>query len=126
MKNDGSTLIANVSREITQYKVSDIGKIRSVFEKVTKESKGNITYVSIADTNMKVSISSDISNVITEEKTSGFIFKTASGQKVYNVSTPFYEESKLVGTINIGISLENMYKLIGKGLMETLLLSSRV
>jgi methyl-accepting chemotaxis protein len=155
MKNDGSNLIANVSREITQYKVNDSDKIRRVFEKVTTDSKGNITYVSLADTNMKVSISSDkasenkkdvdtsksstgnasvdtvtaatkdgdISNVIKEEKTSGFIFTTASGQKVYNVSTPFYEDSKLVGTINIGVSLESMYKLITKGLMETLIVS---
>jgi methyl-accepting chemotaxis protein len=155
MKNDGSTLIANVSSEIKEYKVNDSDKIRSVFEKVASESNGNITYVSIADSNMNISISSDkasenkkedetskvptgnsgadavtaatkdgdITNVIKEEKTSGFIFKTVSGQKVYNVSTPFYENSKLIGTINIGISLDSMYKLIAKGLIETLIAS---
>lgn len=155
MKNDGSTLIANVSREIKEYKVSDSDKIRNVFEKVVSESKGNITYVSIADANMNLSISSDkasekkkeadtsknstanngveavtaatkdgdVTNVIKEEKTSGFIFKTVSGQKVYNVSTPFYEDSKLIGTINIGISLDSMYTVITKGLMETLIVS---
>jgi methyl-accepting chemotaxis protein len=155
MKNDGLTLIANISREIKEYKVSDSDKIRNVFEKVASESKGNITYVSIADSNMNISISSDkasenkkkaetskdtngnsgvaavtaatkdgdVTNVIKEEKTSGFIFKTISGQKVYNVSTPFYEDSKLIGTINIGISLDNMYKLITKGFIETLIAS---
>ncbi|MDF2884328.1 MAG: methyl-accepting chemotaxis sensory transducer, partial [Clostridiaceae bacterium] len=116
MKNDGSTLIAAVSREIKDYKLSESNKIRDIFDKVASESKGNITYVSLADTNMNVLISSDksteskkgadnsgnttentgvdasasatkqddISNVIKDEKTSGFIFQ-AAGQKVYNV-----------------------------------------
>lgn len=154
MKNDGSTLIATVSREIKDYKLSESNKIRDIFDKVASESKGNITYVSLADTNMNVLISSDkstetkknagtsgsntgnggvdvstsatkqddISNVIKDEKTSGFIFQ-AAGQKVYNVSTPFYEGSKLVGTVNIGISLQSMDKLITRGLMETLVIS---
>lgn len=154
MKNDGSTLIAAVSREIKDYKLSESNKIRDIFEKVTSESKGNITYISLADTKMNVIISSDkstesknnadtssdntgnggvdattsatkqddISNVIKDEKTSGFIFQ-AAGQKVYNVSTPFYEGSRLAGTVNIGISLQSMYKLITRGLMETLVIS---
>lgn len=154
MKNDGSTLIATVNREIKDYKLSDSSKIRDIFEKVASESKGNITYVSLADTKMNVIISSDkstesknnaetsssstesggtdastsatkqddISNVIKDEKTSGFIFQ-AAGQKVYNVSTPFYEGSRLSGTVNIGISLQSMYKLITRGLMETLVIS---
>ncbi|MDF2883128.1 MAG: methyl-accepting chemotaxis sensory transducer [Clostridiaceae bacterium] len=116
MKNDGSTLIAAVSREIKDYKLSESNKIRDIFEKVVSESKGNITYISLADTKMNVIISSDkstesknnadtssdntgnggvdattsatkqddISNVIKDEKTSGFIFQ-AAGQKVYNV-----------------------------------------
>ncbi len=149
MKNDGSTLIAAISREIKDYSLSDSFKIRDIFEKVASESKGNITYISIADTKMNVIISSnrstetkssvntgkggtdaaasatkqsDISNVIKDEKTNGFIFQTA-GKKVYNVSTPFYEGSKLVGTINIGLSLDSMDNLITKGLMETFAVS---
>ena len=149
MKNDGSTLIAAISREIKDYSLSDSFKIRDIFEKVASESKGNITYISIADTKMNVIISSnrstetkssvntgkggtdaaasatkqsDISNVIKDEKTNGFIFQTA-GKKVYNVATPYYEGSKLIGTINIGLSLDSMENLITKGLMETFAVS---
>lgn len=62
----------------------------------------------------------NVESVVQEEKTSGFIFKTTDGEKVYNVSTPFYEDSKLVGTLNIGISLKNMYSLIKKVIIQTL------
>jgi methyl-accepting chemotaxis protein len=148
MKNDGATLIAAVSREIREYKLNEEGKIRDIFQKVVGESKGNIVYVSLVDTSFNMLISSDkledskdssnadavddvsgateegdISDVITDEKTSGFIFKTTTGERVYNVSTPFYEGGNLVGSINIGISLHEMYRLITAGLLETLALS---
>ena len=65
----------------------------------------------------------DVSTVVNEEKTTGFIFKAPDGQKVYNVSAPFYENSKLVGTLNIGISLKNMYSVILKSILSTLAIS---
>jgi methyl-accepting chemotaxis protein len=158
MKYDGTTLIATVSREIKMYKVDEKEKIISIIADVKKVGKGNIDYVSIVDTNMKMIVSSDdvqastvkkdekpgeetdatsaateqgdvssvakdVDSVVKEEKTTGFIFKTPDGKKVYNVSTPFYEESKLVGTLNIGISLENMYTVIQKSIIQTLAIS---
>ena len=122
-----------------------------------KEGNGNISYVSLVDTNMKMIVSSDetssaikktegntepsekrseetdavsaateqgdVSTVVKEEKTEGFIFKAPDGQKVYNVSAPFYENSKLVGTLNIGISLNNMYSVILKCILSSLAIS---
>ena len=64
-----------------------------------------------------------VNTVVKEEKASGFIFKAPDGQKVYNVSAPFYEDSKLVGTLNIGISLKNMYSLILENIRLTLVIS---
>ncbi|MBU3113796.1 methyl-accepting chemotaxis protein [Clostridium lacusfryxellense] len=62
----------------------------------------------------------DVSAVVKEEKTEGFIFKAPDGKNVYNVSAPFYENSKPIGTINIGISLENMYSVILKSMLSSL------
>jgi methyl-accepting chemotaxis protein len=152
MENDGVTLIGTVSREIKRYKLVELDKISAVIAEVKQEGKGNIVYVSLVDTNMKMIISSDdadasikkkeekigtaekpsggadavsaateqgdVNTVVKDEKTTGFIFKAPDGKKVYNVSTPFYENSKLVGTLNIGISLKNMYSVI----LESILL----
>lgn len=154
MENDGTTLIGTVSREIKGYKLDQTQEITAIIKDVKKEGKGNISYVSIVDTNMKMLISSDdglvkkeenaeavkkpsegsdavssattegeVNSIVKEEKTSSFIFKAPDGQKVYNVSTPFYEGSKLVGTLNIGISLKNMYSVIINSVISTLLVS---
>ncbi|MBZ9689110.1 methyl-accepting chemotaxis protein [Clostridium estertheticum] len=157
MENDGTTLVGTVSSEIKQYKLVEKAEITAIIKDVKKEGKGNISYVSLVDTNMKMLISSDdvdptavkkeestaavqkpstgsdtvssattqgdVKSVVKEEKTAGFIFKAPDGQKVYNVSAPFYEDSKLVGTINIGISLKNMYSVILNGIIFTLLVS---
>jgi len=157
MENDGTTLVGTISREIKGYKLDQKDEIIAIMKDVKKEGKGNISYVSIVDTNMKMVVSSDdvadavvksednagtvkdpskgsdavtaattqgdVSSVVKEEKTTGFIFKAPDGQKVYNVSAPFYEDSKLVGTINIGISLKNMYSVILKSVILSLLVS---
>jgi len=156
MENDGTTLVGTVSREIKGYKLDQTQEITAIIKDVKKEGKGNISYVSIVDTNMKMLISSDdveaglakkeenaeavkkpsegsdvtsattegeVNSIVKEEKTSSFIFKAPDGQKVYNVSAPFYEGSELVGTLNIGISLKNMYSVILKSVISTLLVS---
>jgi methyl-accepting chemotaxis protein len=157
MKYDGTTLVGTVSREMKGFKLAETEEIISIITDVKKEGKGNISYVSIVDTNMKMIVSSDdvksstvkkeentageeksseetdavssatgqgdVKSVVKEQKVSGFIFKSPDGQKVYNVSSPFYEDSKLVGTLNIGISLENMYSVIQKSIIQTLAVS---
>ena len=157
MKYDGTTLVGTISREISKYKLVDKEEILSIITDVKNEGKGNINYVSIVDTNMKMIVSSDdvksstvkkeentegeekpseeadavssateqgdATSVVKEEKVSGFIFKAPDGQKVYNISSPFYEGSKLVGTLNIGISLKNMYSVIQKSIFRTLAVS---
>ena len=156
MEFDGTTLVGTVSREINMYKLADVDKITAIITDVKKQGKGNISYVSLVDTNMKMIVNSDdkaitskkvegntavvkgsgetdavssateqgnVDTVVKEEKIAGFIFKAPDGQKVYNVSAPFYENSKLVGTVNIGISLKNMYSVILNSMISTLVIS---
>lgn len=142
MKNDGATLIVGVSRQIKDLSLSEKGKIVGVFKHLVESSKGNIVYISIADKDMRLLASSDekasgtnesnqqdavssasqsdnaVEEVTRDGEAIGFIFKTPEGEKVYNVSIPFYEVAKEVGTINVGISLSDMNKLIFKGMIE--------
>lgn len=121
--------------------MSEKEKIRTEFRNLVEASKENIVYISIADKDMKLIVSSDESatkenndeidtvssasqsNSATEThikdgETEGFIFKAPSGEKLYNVALPYYEGSSEIGTINVGISLRDMNTLIVKGMGE--------
>lgn len=151
MKNDGETLISTVSREIARNKMNNLDDIHNLFSEVKKESNGNISYISLVDTNLKMMASDEkniaqdssadaitsatesnsitasdknsISGVIKDGKTTGFIFNSPSGEQVYNISTPFYEGDKMVGTINMGISLQSMNKVIQSNFIQSLVVS---
>lgn len=151
MENDGETLISTVSREIIRYKIDNLVDIHNLFSDVKKESKGNITYISLVDTNLKMMVSdqenqvkdssadavssatesnsisasdkNSISGAIKDSKTTGFIFKSPSGEQVYNIATPFYQGDKIAGTINMGISLQGMNKVIQSNFIESLFVS---
>jgi methyl-accepting chemotaxis protein len=150
MENDGTNLVTIINREISSYDLSETGKIGEALKEIKTLSKENISYISLADTNLKIIASSDgktssnsgstgegdadaVSSAseennsavtdIKEGKSSGYVFKTENGDKVYNVSTPFYKGEKLVGTISIGISLGVMNKMITDSIIEIFIVS---
>jgi len=152
MKNDGENLVTVINREISKYDLNERDKIDAVLKKIKSESKENIKYISLADINLNIVASSDsagsttatesskgekedavssastkesknVAGNIKEGKSAGYIFKTESGEKVYNVSTAFYNGEKLVGTISIGISLNVMNEMITKNLIQTIIIS---
>lgn len=151
MKNDGETLISTVNKEITRNKIDNLEDIHNLFSEVKKESNGNISYISLVDTNLKMMASDEksnaqdssndavssatesnsitasdknsISGVIKDGKTTGFIFNSPSGEQVYNISTPFNNGDKMVGTINMGISLQSMNKVIKNNFIQSLIVS---
>lgn len=149
MKNDGTTLISVVSRDIKNFKLDNLNDIQAVFKDVKLGSNKNIAYISIVDKDLKMVVSdkekvvdSSVNAVSSATETgatatsnkgnikestnvkeaTGIILTTASGEKVYNVSTPFYENSNMIGTINIGISLNNMNKLIMNNFLQSILI----
>lgn len=149
MQNDGTTLVSTIRREIGKYRLSNLPQIQKVFIEVKESSGGNIAYVSLSDPQSRIlvsdssapaeekgvkgqkeadavssaSVQEDVSQVIRENKAEGRLLKMPSGQRVYNVSTPFYEGEKPAGSLNIGISLENMNREITRSLMQILLFS---
>ncbi|EJO5346662.1 HAMP domain-containing protein [Clostridium botulinum] len=136
MKNDGFTISNMVRRSLSKNKITDTKNMSKILKNIKKDSKEDIVYLSVCDTNFKVIAHNDdnmlnteandkdkFEEVITEEKTKGLIFKRITGDKVYNVSTPFYQNGKVEGIVNVGISLQDMNKLIKKSLIEILTIS---
>lgn len=158
MKNDGTTLITSISRQIRGYDLSDKDEIGKIFYGFKEESKGNIVYISMVDSNSKMLVSSDdvqglgelpqdmadedkvqevdgvasaskesseksMNEALNDGKTSGFMFETPEGEKVYNISMPFKDKERIIGTLNIGISLKSMNSLILSGLIESMIIS---
>jgi methyl-accepting chemotaxis protein len=144
MKSDGSTLIVNVKREISENQISTLEELQAIFKKIKDESNGNIVYVSLSDENANVIVSDnselassegdadavssatavgDVSEVVSSKATIGQILEIASGEKVYNVSTDFSINEELSGALNMGISLQSMYNQIKKSVIETIIIS---
>ncbi|NFC54079.1 methyl-accepting chemotaxis protein [Clostridium botulinum] len=133
MKKDGIAISNMVRKSLGKNKITDTKEMSTILKEIKKELKEDMVYLSVCNTNYKVIAHNDdnmintgiedkeqFENILKEGKTIGLIFKRTTGDKVYNVSTPFCEDGKVVGIINVGISLEGMNKLIKKGLIETL------
>lgn len=145
MKSDGSTLIQNIKRDIKEEQVTSLETLQDAFKKIKEESNANIVYVSLSDEKAQVIVSNDVltetsagggadatssatsqgdvSEVLEQQTTLGQIIKTGSGEKVYNVSTDFALNEEIKGALNLGISLDNMYKQIRLAMIQTILLS---
>ena len=135
MKRDGIAISNIVRKSLGKNRITDTKEVSTILKEIKKDLKEDMVYLSVCDTNYKVIAHNDdnmlntgienkeqFENVLKDGKTIGLIFKRTTGDKVYNVSTPFYEDGKVVGIVNVGISLEGMNNLIKKGLIETLVI----
>lgn len=148
MKSDGTALVTNIKREIAGNEISGLEGLQQIFRTIQEESAGNIVYVSLSDASGQLMVSdnsqveqgageqtdatasasaasakADLSAVITGQEIQGSILETASGEKVYNISTEFAYNEELSGALNVGISLESMYTEIREALLETVMIS---
>jgi methyl-accepting chemotaxis protein len=147
MESDGANLVTVINREIGKQNLGDKEKISTALKEIKEQSKDNIKYISLADTSLKIVASSDsdfkavnegnidtvssasvesgssVTESIKEGESKGYTFKTETGDKVYNISTPFYEGDKLVGTISIGISLKLMNEMLAKNIIQALIIA---
>jgi methyl-accepting chemotaxis protein len=147
MESDGANLVTVINREIGKQNLSDTEEISTVLKEIREQSKDNIKYISLADTSLKIVASSDndfkavnegnadtvssasvessssVVGSIKEGKSEGYTFITEAGDKVYNISTPFYEGDKLVGTISIGVSLKIMNEMLARNIIQALIIA---
>jgi methyl-accepting chemotaxis protein len=144
MKNDGTTLIANIKREIAKNNISDLTQLQLIFQEIKDQSNGNIVYVSLSDENANIIVSDNsatsdkagdadassgatsegnVSEVVQQQETIGQILTVADGEKAYNISTNFQLSGDSNGALNIGISLISMYEQIEKTLYDTIIIS---
>lgn len=149
MENDGTNLVTVINREIGKQDLKDTEKITVILQEIKQKSKDNIKYITLSDTNLKVIASSDsdfkaaknsevdtVASATTESSSStvavkegeskGFIYKNGSGERVYNVSTSFYDGDKQVGTISVGISLSIMNSMLFRSGMQVFLITFAV
>jgi methyl-accepting chemotaxis protein len=146
MKSDGTTLIVNIKREITEDKITSLTELQDTFKKMKEDSNGNIVYVSLSDKNANVIVSDnnvladseasgevdgvssatsqgDVSEVVSQQTTIGQIVEIATGEKVYNVSTDISLSEELTGALNLGISLQSMNGHVKQAVVETISIS---
>ncbi|MCI3922188.1 methyl-accepting chemotaxis protein [Paenibacillus sp. TRM 82003] len=136
MKRDGATLAMTLKREIVTYGVSEAEELSGIFRSIRSASEGNIVYISLSDAHARILASSDdeaatldgvsaasaegdVSAVVTEQRTLGEMITTPDGRKVYNVSTDIAHAGNGTGSLNIGISLDDMHAHLRRSLMET-------
>ncbi|UMV49948.1 hypothetical protein LMZ02_11575 [Paenibacillus macerans] len=57
MKSDGTTLVANIKREIVKDELLNLQELQQVFQTIQQDSGGNIVYISLADAKGQVIVS---------------------------------------------------------------------
>lgn len=141
MKFDGTTLIHNIKREITNNNVTELKELQQIFKDIMEDSDGNIVYISFSDSNSNIvlsdssdlsqsgvdaassaSVHGDVSEVVNSQETKGEILEMPTGEMAYNVSTSFTFDNQ-EGALNMGISLGSMYDNIRHSLIETIAIS---
>lgn len=141
MENDGTTLIFFLKDQIVKNKITSTEELQGIFAEIKNGSKENIKYISLSDKNSNIIVSDSfagedmnsgtdavssatsqgsVSEVLTQSVTKGDIITTASGEKVYNISTDFSYNEELTGALNLGLSLESMNHQIESALKDTL------
>lgn len=135
MRNDGTTLINTLKREVLNYDMNDFDIVYTLFDKMKKESDGNIVYISLSDNqdNILVSdkgiqnstnISDDVSgasqknekSVKVDDETTGIMLNQGN-YEVYNISTSIPYGNNISGKLNIGLSLESVSREIKASLI---------
>lgn len=133
MKKDGITIVNIVKKNLSNTKIENTQEMSTILKDIKKDSGDDIVYLSVCDTTFKliahnddnlinnqVEDKSSFEEALKEGRAAGAIFTRPTGDTVYNVSTPFYENGKIVGLVNVGISLNSMNALIREGLTQTL------
>lgn len=142
MKNDGSTLVQNIKNQIIGMQITDLHGLQEIFQQIKENSKGNITYISLSNTNSELVVSdsseivdrdkpvdglssatqkADVSDIVSKQTTKGEILTTSTGEKVYNISTDFTYNEDIKGALNLGISLKDMNEQLSKSLINTII-----
>lgn len=148
MKDDGSTLVANIKRAVIQNEILNPEDLQSIFKSIKEDSGDNIVYVSLSDSNSNLIVSDNsrldqgqsgvkgdatsaasttahgsVAKVVESKEAIGTILQMPSGEKVYNISTDFAYNQELSGVLNVGISLESMYEQIQQSFVWMLTIS---
>ncbi|WXR62545.1 methyl-accepting chemotaxis protein [Peptostreptococcaceae bacterium AGR-M142] len=149
MKNDGLVMASIIEEYIEDIDITKDEGIKTTNE-VIKEMMFNfnkeLKYISVENTNMEIIAHNEkqklglvetdarFKDVIRNEEPLAFEFErkdengNGNGQWVYNVSVPLYDinSDKVIGIVDVGISLDDMYIKIKESMINVLLFASAV
>lgn len=122
MKDDGITLANNVRANIESSGIEDVDKIQDIIDATYKYASGELWYISVISRDKtlvagtsKNSISGKVDasglDSVFEGKTNSYMYKW-NGSTAYNVYVPIKDGNKVLYSLSIGISIENMKKSI--------------
>ncbi|MBX4263756.1 methyl-accepting chemotaxis protein [Clostridium estertheticum] len=131
MKYDGSNLANIIKTSIENAGIDNIGKIQSIVDETYDQSEGNLLYIGVAspDRTLVAGTSKDsigqkidakeLENVF-KGKTEAFMFEWKN-TPAYNVAVPIKQGEKVILSVSVGISVNNMENAIRSGIVKAII-----
>lgn len=133
MKYDGSNLANIIKTSIENAGIDNIGKIQSIVDETYDQSEGNLFYIGVTLPNRtliagtsKDSIGQKIDSKELESvfkgNTESYMFKWKN-TPAYDVTVPIKQGEKVVLSVSVGISVNNMENAIRSGIVKAIIVS---
>lgn len=131
MKADGITLVNNVRANIEKVGIKNIDKIQDIIDATYEYADGGLWYIGITGKDKTLiagtskdsigeKIDSSESNSVFEGNTDSYIYEW-QGKPAYNVSVPIKDGNSVVYSLSIGISVDNMQKVIRTTIIKSVI-----
>ncbi|OOM79683.1 methyl-accepting chemotaxis protein [Clostridium sp. BL-8] len=131
MKADGITLVNNVRANIEKVGIKNIDKIQDIIDATYEYADGGLWYIGITGKDKTLiagtskdsigeKIDSSGSNSVFEGNTDSYIYEW-QGKPAYNVSVPIKDGNSVVYSLSIGISVDNMQKVIRTTIIKSVI-----
>lgn len=122
MKYDGITLANNVRANIENAGIKDVDKMQDIIDATYKYANGELWYIGVISRDKTLVVGTSKSSAggkvdasgldsVFEGKTNSYMYNW-NGNTAYNVEVPIKDGNKVLYSLSIGISIENMKKSI--------------
>lgn len=131
MKADGITLVNNVRANIEKAGIKNTDKIQDIINATYEYADGGLWYIGITAKDKTLiagttkdsigeKINSSGSDSVFEGNTDAYIYEW-QGKPAYNVSVPIKDGNRVVYSLSIGISVDNMQKAIRTTIIKSVI-----
>ncbi|EHI97363.1 methyl-accepting chemotaxis sensory transducer [Clostridium sp. DL-VIII] len=131
MKADGITLVNNIRANIEKVGIKNIDKIQDIIDATYEYADGGLWYIGITGKDKTLiagtskdsigeKIDSSGASSVFEGNTDSYIDEW-QGKPAYNVSVPIKDGNSVVYSLSIGISVDNMQKVIRTTIIKSII-----